>query len=172
MRPNRWRCINRGERSRYSRRLVRLILGACALAFAGCEDEPRHPIAKPEAPSKQQEDPAPIFGERTQKVVDAAPALQKGDAKVASTKITAKDPITLVGNAYVTSIGRIAVLAIEDAVNKYHAANDRYPKDLDEFMTEIIKANNISLPKLPYYQEYSYDQKEHKLVVLEYPDRK
>ena len=31
----------------------------------------------------------------------------------------------------------------------FHAANDRYPKDLNEFMTEIIKANNISLPKLP-----------------------
>ena len=38
------------------------------------------------------------------------------------------------------------MLAIEDAVNKYLAANDRYPKDLDEFMAEIIKANNISLP--------------------------
>ena len=39
-------------------------------------------------------------------------------------------------------------------------------------MTEIIKANNIALPVLPYYQEYGYDEKEHKLIILEYPDRK
>ncbi len=169
---DRRRSIQCAENSRCSERLCRLVLGACVLALAGCEEEPRHTAGKPQASSKRQEEPAPIIGQRTQKVIDAAPALKKGDAKVASTKIVAKDPITLVGNAYVTSIGRIAVLAIEDAVNKFHAANDRYPNDLDEFMTEIIKANNISLPKLPHYQEYSYNQKEHKLVVLEYPDRK
>jgi hypothetical protein len=39
-------------------------------------------------------------------------------------------------------------------------------------MAEVIKANNISLPKLPPYQEYTYDEKEHKLIILEYPDRK
>ena len=39
-------------------------------------------------------------------------------------------------------------------------------------MNEIIKANNIALPKLPYYQEYGYNEKEHKLVILEYPDLK
>ena len=39
-------------------------------------------------------------------------------------------------------------------------------------MTGIIKANNIALPKLPPYQEYGYDEKEHKLVILEYEARK
>jgi hypothetical protein len=39
-------------------------------------------------------------------------------------------------------------------------------------MAEIIKANNISLPRLPSYQEYAYNEKEHKLIILEYPDRK
>jgi hypothetical protein len=28
------------------------------------------------------------------------------------------------------------------------------------------------LPKLPYYQEYGYDPNQHKLIILEYPDRK
>ena len=54
----------------------------------------------------------------------------------------------------------------------YHAENDRYPKDYDEFMNEIIKANNIALPQLPHYQEYGYDEKEHKLIILEYPELK
>ena len=48
----------------------------------------------------------------------------------------------------------------------------RVPQDHDEFMEKIIKANNIALPKLPFYQEYAYDADEHKLVIMEYPDRK
>ncbi len=43
---------------------------------------------------------------------------------------------------------------------------------LEEFMTEIIKANNIALPQLPPYQKYGYDEKEHKLIILEYADLK
>jgi hypothetical protein len=148
------------------------ILAGGILASAGCEEEPRAIASRPVASSKRKEDSGPIIGQRTQKILDAPSALKKGDARIASTKIVAKDPVTLVGSAYVTSIGRLSVLAIEDALNKYLAANDRYPKDLDEFMAEIIKANNISLPKLPAYQEYSYDEKEHKLIILEYPDRK
>ena len=59
-------------------------------------------------------------------------------------------------------------MMIDHAMDLYKATNDRYPKDYDEFMTDIIQANNIGLPKLPYYQKYGYDENEHKLVVLEY----
>jgi hypothetical protein len=144
---------------------------ACVFALTGCEEEPRQTTSK-RSSSKPKEDSGPIIGQRTQKIVDANAALKNGDAKVASTKIVAKDPITLVGNAYVSIIGRTAQLQIEHAVNLFHGANDRYPKDLDEFMTEIIKANGISLPKLPPYQDYGYDEKEHKLIIIEYPDRR
>jgi hypothetical protein len=148
-----------------------LVLGACVFASAGCEEEPRHVgdkpiVAKPEEPSGR------VIGQRTQEIANAAPVLEQGHAKVASTKIVAKDPITLVGNAYVSIVGRASQLKIESALNIFHGANDRYPKDYAEFMAEIIKANSISLPKLPPYQEYSYDEKEHKLIILEYPDRK
>src|SRR5262249_32608975 len=94
--------------------------------------------------------------------------LRQGGAHVGSTKITAKDYITLQGNAYVSIIGRTSQLQIEHALELYRATNDRYPKDYDEFLNEIIKANNIALPKLPYYQAYGYDEKEHKLIILEY----
>jgi hypothetical protein len=147
----------------------------------GCE-EPRHVNTKLTAPSAPAPapttEPAPevvqpreILGKRTQDIRNAEDELKKG-AQVATTKITAKDPITLPGNAYVTIIGRTSTMLIDQAMNLYKATNDRLPKDFAEFNTEIIKANNIALPKLPYYQEYSYDEKEHKLIVLEYPDRK
>ena len=57
-------------------------------------------------------------------------------------------------------------------MNIYLAANDRFPKDYDEFLTEIITANSISLPVLPSYQKYGYDEREHKLIILQYEDLK
>jgi hypothetical protein len=69
-------------------------------------------------------------------------------------------------------IGRTSIMNIEHALDLYRAANDRYPRNFDEFMDEIIKANNIALPMLPYYQKYGYDDKEHKLIILEYEDLK
>ena len=87
----------------------------------------------------------PIIGQRTTDIRDASKELKQGGAKVASPRIVAKDPITMTGNAYVSIVGRTSILQIQQAVDLYHAANDRYPKDLDEFMTEIIKANNIAI---------------------------
>jgi hypothetical protein len=129
------------------------------------------PQAQPQ-PKPRPQQSGPIIGQRTSEIRNAAPELQKGNAQVASTKIVKKDPITIVGNAYVSIIGRTSVLNIQHAMDLYKAANDRYPKDYDEFMTEIIKANNISLPRLPPYQAYGYDEKEHQLILLEYPDKK
>jgi hypothetical protein len=163
-----------------------------SLIAAGCEEEMRNVGNRPQTRALDQTgvnvgiegNPAPqarpkrtvvmepILGRRTQEIRNAATEVQKEGARIASTKITAKDYITIQGNAYVTTIGRLSIMQIEHAIDLYHATNDRYPKDLDEFMSEIIKANNIALPKLPYYQAYGYDEKEHKLVILEYKDLK
>jgi hypothetical protein len=174
--------------------LTWLGLIAFVLTATGCEEEMRNVGSRPQTraldqtgisvgldddsrpPSQPQPQPklirptdsGPIIGQRTQDIRNAETELQKGGARTASTKITAKDYITLQGNAYVAIIGRTSMLNIEHTMDLYHAANDRYPKDLDEFMSEIIKANNIALAKLPPYQAYGYDEKEHKLVILEY----
>ena len=148
------------------------------LAAVGCEEE-RHVGAPAGSKSKNAvahgaaapAGPKFIIGEKTQNIVKAAPEVAKG-AKVSDNKITAKDYITLQGNAYVSIIGQTSVMMIDHAMDLYKAEHDRYPKDYDEFMTDIIKANNIALPQLPSYQEYGYDEREHKLKVLEYEDRK
>jgi hypothetical protein len=177
-----------------SRSLAYLALAVCPLLTAGCDaerPESRAPDlvgvdlgdqgaarSKPKAaaPAKPKANtpkkPEFIVGRRTQDIKDANVELKTGGARVGSTKITAKDPITLQGNAYVTMIGQTSILQIQHAVDLYHAENDRYPKDLNEFMEEIIKKNNIALPTLPYYQEYGYDANQHKLIILEYEDRK
>jgi hypothetical protein len=137
------------------------------------DPEYREPIpASQPAPNQRQQPSGPIIGQRTTEIRNAAPDLQSGQAKVASTRIVARDPIRIQGNAYVSIIGRSSVLNIQHAIDLYKAANDRYPANYDEFMAEIIKANNIALPTLPPYQAYGYDEKEHSLIVLEYPDRR
>jgi hypothetical protein len=147
-------------------------------AFAGCT-EPRqvskggknNAVAHGPAPAVEKE-PEFIVGKRTQEIVPVDSGAAQGANVIEKPKITAKDPITLQGNAYVTMIGQTSILQIEHAVKLYQAANDRFPKDYDEFMAEIIQANNIALPKLPHYQKYGYDEQQHKLVILEYPDLK
>ena len=153
--------------SERSRRLWFVPLTALLVLVAGCEGEPR---AKKRTNVTVK--PREVIGKTTQDIRDAKTELKEEGAQVASPKIVAKDPITLQGNAYVTMIGRTSILQIEAAMKLFQAANDRYPANYDEFKKEIIDANNISLPTLPAYQEYFYDEKEHKLQVREYPDRK
>ena len=166
-----------------------LIVIICSLVAPGCEEETRSVAKRPETraldqtgisvgldetarapvqakpPAKQS---GPIIGQRTTDIRNASKELNQGGAQVASTRIVSKDPITLPGNAYVSIVSRSSVLSIQHSMDLYHAANERYPKDLDEFMAEIIKPNGIALPQLPPYQKYSYDETEHKLVILEY----
>jgi len=173
MYPQSRRIGNRRSYRAWTSPLPWLSLAICALA-SGCEEEPPQVANKPNVQGKitTKAEPQPIINRQTQEVRNANVELQKGGAKVATTKITAKDYVTLQGNAYVSIIGRRSELLIQQAMDLFHAANDRYPKDYDEFTAEIIKAGNIALPKLPHYQEYGYDEKEHKLIILEYPARK
>lgn len=138
----------------------------------GCE-EPRQAAGdKAPAPAKKAEDTF-IVGKRTKEIAkfDAAAETKKGGV-AATQRITAKDPITLSGNAYVTMIGKTSILKIEAAMKLYQGANDRFPKDYEEFKREIVDANNIALPALPSYQKYAYDENTHKLLVIEYPELK
>ena len=140
-------------------------------AGSGCEEQPRNVAGEtPPVPAKKQEDTF-IVGKRTTEIRNASVEEKKG-AVATPPRITAKDPITLSGNAYVTMIGKTSILNIQHAMDLYKAANDKLPANYAEFKKEIIEANNIALPQLPRYQEYGYDEKEHKLVILEYPDRK
>jgi hypothetical protein len=148
------------------------VVSLALVVTAGCE-EPRNVGDKPRAQVKKA---APedtfIVGKTTQKIGRADdPALKKG-AVVAPKTIVAKDYLTIQGNAYVYAIDKTAQMKIDYAIKLFQAANDRYPADYNEFKKEIIEANNIALPKPPFYQEYVYDEKTHQLVIYEYPEKK
>jgi hypothetical protein len=165
-----------------TRRALALAM-SLGLAVAGCDQptgttrkiarkpKPAEPVAEAEAPAPAPVGPRPILGQRTQDIRDMAKE-QKAGGVVTAPRITAKDPITLQGNAYVSIIGQTSMFSIQKALDLYQAETGEFPKTTEDFMDKIIKANNIALPKLPFYQEYGYDAPNHKLVILEYPDRK
>jgi hypothetical protein len=104
-----------------------------------------------------------IFKQRTQEVgeFDAKAGKQLSDSKI---KVTS--PLLAGLEAYGPAAEKVTKLAITHHLNIYNALHDRYPKDHDEFMREIIKKNNLQLPKLPYGNTYEYDVANHKLVVV------
>jgi hypothetical protein len=64
----------------------------------------------------------------------------------------------------------IAKTKIKAALNYFQGENERYPKDHEEFMEKIIKANNIELPVLPYKGRYQYDVEKHELMIVRDPE--
>jgi hypothetical protein len=129
---------------------------------------PPRPVAEAAPVLQPPAQPKPILRRTTQDIRDAETERAKG-AEPASAKITGQDPITISGSAYITIIGKTAKIQIDHSVDLWHAEHGRYPKDYDEFMSEIVKKNGIRLPELPYYQKYAYDAANHCLIVLEYP---
>jgi hypothetical protein len=124
--------------------------------FAGC-------LESTNSPSGKGSDKG-IFGKTTQDIrqFDA----NKQNQVVSDQKIHATDPITGPLSAYGPMMERISSIEITSALNLFHAENDRYPKDLDEFMEKIVKANNIRLPVLPYKGRYEYDVEKHELMIV------
>jgi hypothetical protein len=153
-----------------------------ALILAGCDQptgstRPRSPVKPPE---EVAETPAPppapvatreILRKTTTDVRDMEKEKQAGGV-VKDPKITLKAAYALEGNAYVSIVSQAATLNMQHALDLYQAETGAYPKDYPEFKAKIIDANNIALPTLPFYQEYAYDAANHKLVIMEYPDKK
>jgi len=110
-----------------------------------------------------KKDPNSIIGKKTQDVGEFDP---KANREVSDGHIHATDPVTAPLSAYGPTVEKIAGLAVENAINVFNAIEDRYPRDHAEFMTRIIKENNIQLPVLPHKAQYQYDVANHKLVVV------
>lgn len=132
------------------------VAGLCVLLFcSGCMQSLEEQTKK---------DPNSIIGKKTQDVGEFDP---NAGAKVSDSKINATDPITAPLSAYGPMLEQISKTHIEGALRIFEATEGRYPNSHEEFMTAIIKANNIQLPVLPGGKQYQYDVENHKLVVIE-----
>jgi hypothetical protein len=132
---------------------------------AGCgDDEP----AKPKIQARA------TIGKWTQEVRNLKPELAKG-GQTTDGKIHSTDYLSLQADAYRTTVGNIAKMAVKHSMDIYEAMNGEKPKTYEEFMEQIIKKgqpDGLQLPMLPYYQEYGYDPDTKELVVIEYPAKK
>lgn len=142
-----------------------ILAAAASLALlAGCEPD--------KSPKPQQRE---ILKKTTQVVLPMAAELAKG-AVVLSGEIKDYDPLFGGGRVYNSATGTISAMAVTQALEMYKAQNDdKYPVGFQGFMDEIIKVgkpDGIQLPMRPIFQDYGYDEENHKLVVLEYPERK
>ncbi|MFP6703762.1 MAG: hypothetical protein VB861_18585, partial [Planctomycetaceae bacterium] len=104
-----------------------------------------------------------IFKQRTQDVGEFDP---KAGKQLSDSKIRATSPLLAGLEAYGPVAEKVTKLAIQHHLNIYNALHGHYPKDHAEFMREIIKKQNLQLPKLPYGNTYEYDVANHKLVVV------
>jgi hypothetical protein len=153
--------------------LLALIGGVILLiAFGG-------PAKEKPAPAPAAAAPAPMetrqtIRKTTQNVLELSKALADGGVR-AEMSIKSQG-LEVAADAYRTSVGKIAGIAVEKKIQIYQAEHDdKKPKDYDEFMARIIepgKPDGIALPMLPYYQEYAYDPETAELVVVEFPAKK
>lgn len=90
----------------------------------------------------------------------------KGDAEVVDQEVEITNPITGPLEVFEPTKQRLAILEIKHAVNIFNAMEGRYPKDHDEFMQKVIKANSIKLPVLGPGFQYQYDVENHELLVV------
>ena len=88
---------------------------------------------------------------------------------VSDSKVRVDTPVLAGLQAYGPIVEQLSKGAIAQALNLFNASEGRYPNSYDEFMTRIIKENNIQLPVLPGGKKYQYDVEKHELVVIEAP---
>ena len=116
----------------------------------------------PQKAAQEKPKPKPIVGQTTQDIGEFDPTAgeEVDDGKVEVNMITGA------AGAYGSLVQKTSDLHIKRAVDLFNAAEGRYPKDHEEFMSKVIKKNNIRLPMLPHGSAYKYDVQNHTLVVV------
>ena len=155
-------------------------LGVAVVGVAGCAPGAFPTDQKPAAQATPQAAaaPAPVqtrqtLRKTTQNVLELPAALQEGGV-LAETSIKSSG-LEIASEAYRTQVGKAGSLAVEQRMQHYYAEHGEYPKTHEEFMTRILckgQPDSLSLPMLPYYQEWAYDAENRKLVVVEFPGKK
>ncbi len=151
----------------------------CCIGLYGCDfPEQKRPVSSPggldldggAAPAGQSTDtpqaqpadppapPAPLEARKTVEVGDGRKG-HYGRMSIFQHNI---------GTFYRTKERLTYNVQIPQAMQLYKATNDRTPRDHDEFMKDIIQANNIKLPELREGCRYEYNPETAELEIV-YP---
>ncbi|MBQ2851329.1 MAG: hypothetical protein IJE77_12675 [Thermoguttaceae bacterium] len=168
-----------------TRKLSGLTFGAGLLALCavcGCSE----PIPVPGEDAESTQEAAATTSETsadaaTAGQADAAETTAEPEAEYVEKKadvgatgkgeygVTSEEPMSIVTVPVSTyfKAQEMAVfrMQIPSAMNLFQASEGRYPNSEEEFMTKIIKANQIVLPKLPEGDVYFYDVQARELKI-------
>ena len=168
-----------------TRNLDGLTFGAGLLALCavcGCsepipvpEDKPTTETVAPEpGENANAENAAGATGANAENAAEAEAEYVEKKADVGATGkgeygVTSEQPMSIVTVPVSTyfKAQEMAVfrMQIPSAMNLFQASEGRYPNSEEEFMTKIIKANQIVLPKLPEGDVYFYDVQARELKI-------
>jgi len=127
--------------------------------------------AEPAAPVQTRK----TIGQTTQEVLDLADAVARGGVVADGSGPTEGGALGTYAGAYRGSAARIGGLQVEQKMKLHQAEHGSLPATHAEFMEKIIargKPDAVSLPMLPYYQEYAFDPDSKSLVIVEFPAKK
>ncbi|MFM7186030.1 MAG: hypothetical protein ACKO4Z_14855 [Planctomycetota bacterium] len=124
--------------------------------------------------------PGPIqtrktIGKTTQNVLELAAAIAQGGVVVDGAGAPEGGVLGTYAGAYRSSVATIGGLQVEQKMKLHQAEHGTLPETHAEFMKTIIAPgtpDEVSLPMLPYYQEYAFDPSSKQLVVVEFPAKK
>ena len=78
-----------------------------------------------------------------------------------------KGVISTPAKIYLRIPDKLVFEQVKQALGLYRAANGDFPKTQEEFMSEVITANNLKLPELPPGSSYVYRPEEGELMIEE-----
>ena len=138
----------------------RYVLLLCVTSLAaGCGDAGSPgPAAPVPAATAGSPPPAPVPPPVTPP--PAAPVQEKASEDLTKKGIAAKDigkgVLATPTSTYLRIQDRAIFLNLEHAMNLYKGEHGELPKTHDDFMRDIVQANNINLPELPDDSKYVY----------------
>ena len=153
--------------------LLAVVIGLLMLGGPAQQQPAKPPPQQQAEPPKSQ--PRKTVGKTTQTVLDLAVAVAQGGVRVDNASEPEEGGLGAYAQAYRHSVATIGGLAVEQKMKIHQAMHGKAPDTYEEFMETIIAPgtpDGVSLPMLPFYQEYAFDPESKKLVVVEFPAKK
>ena len=136
-----------------------LLLTTCVVFIVGCSEY--KPTSPPPAPAQESEADAKPAVSASSVVMEKKAAVGVGKKGHYGQGVVA----TPLGSYFAAREKIAFMIQIPEAMKLFKALEGRAPKDHDEYMEKIIKANRIELPELPDGDRYWYDPETEELMV-------
>ncbi|MDR0327335.1 MAG: hypothetical protein LBI05_03455 [Planctomycetaceae bacterium] len=141
----------------------------CAFFVSGCDlaqpknkGQDKPPAAQNDPPPVEEMKAPPVVvqpvpNENNTVMVNAAPGMGGKGNYGTPTANNPMEIITVPVSTMFYAKDQLVLNSIQHAMNLYQAEHGKIPATHEEFMENIVRANMIALPQLPFGQEYVYD---------------